>query len=61
MVTEGAQVVVGDTVPDDALSEQPATAYEVLCRDHHRRGVTRAVAQTGRTDPLPFEREDEAL
>ena len=63
MVTEGAQVLVGDTVPDGdgELSDQPATAYEVLCRDHHRRGVTRAVAQTGRTDPLPFEREDEAL
>ena len=37
-------------------ADQPATAYEVLCRDHHRRGVTRAVAQAGRTDPLPFER-----
>ncbi|HVK35822.1 MAG TPA: thymidine kinase [Microlunatus sp.] len=63
MVTEGAQVVVGDTVPDGdgELSDQPATAYEVLCRDHHRRAVTRAVAQTGRTDPLPFEREDDAL
>jgi len=63
MVTEGAQVVVGDTVPDGdgGLSDQPATAYEVLCRDHHRRGVTRAVAHAGRTEPLPFEREDDDL
>ncbi len=40
MVTEGAQVVVGDTVPDGdgELSDQSATAYEVLCRDHHRAG-----------------------
>lgn len=52
MVTEGAQVVVGDTVPG------PAAAYEVLCRDHHRRGVTRAVAKTSPTDPLPFGRAD---
>ena len=64
MVTEGAQVVVGDTVPDLADGEGAdgaATAYEVLCRDHHRRGVTRVVAQSSRTDPLPFEREDEDL
>jgi thymidine kinase len=64
MVTEGAQVVVGDTVPDPAdgdAADGPATAYEVLCRDHHRRGVTRVVAQSSRTDPLPFGREDEDL
>lgn len=64
MVTEGAQVVVGDTVPeadDGGTDDEPATAYEVLCRDHHRRGVTRVVAQSSRTDPLPFEREDEDL
>ncbi len=64
MVTEGAQVVVGDTVPDaegGLTVDEPATAYEVLCRDHHRRGVTRVVAQSSRTEPLPFEREDEDL
>ena len=64
MVTEGAQVVVGDTVPDGArgdCSEEPAVAYEVLCRDHHRRGISRTVAKTSRTDALPFEREDEDL
>jgi thymidine kinase len=53
LVTEGEQVVVGDTVaPGDPPS---ATAYEVLCRPHHRRGLTRAVAGAARLDPLPFE------
>ncbi|HEY5980003.1 MAG TPA: thymidine kinase [Microlunatus sp.] len=65
MVTEGAQVVVGDTMPEGGVrgdfSDEPAVAYEVLCRDHHRRGISRAVAQTSRTDALPFEREDEDL
>lgn len=48
MVTEGSQVVVGDTV-------QGEIRYEVLCRAHHRRGVTamRAKATLG-ADPLPF-------
>lgn len=60
MITEGAQVVVGDTLPVAAgsLTAEPLVAYEVLCRDHHRRGITRAVAQTSSTDPLPFERSD---
>lgn len=58
MVTEGAQVVVGDTVPGAAepFSAEPVVAYEVLCRDHHRRGITRVVAGSSATDPLPFER-----
>ena len=49
MVTEGSQVVVGDT-------EQGEIRYEVLCRSHHRRGMTasRAKATLG-TDPLPFD------
>jgi thymidine kinase len=50
MVTEGDQVVVGDT-------EQPGegvASYEVLCRRHHRRHVTRAVARATLSDPLPF-------
>ncbi len=66
MVTEGAQVVVGDTVPSATgpFPAGPAVSYEVLCRDHHRRGITRAVARAGEADPLPFgraedEREDE--
>ena len=59
MVTEGAQVVVGDTVPGaPSASVEAVAAYEVLCRDHHRRRVTRAVAKTSQTDPLPFERPD---
>lgn len=49
MVTEGEQVVVGDTRPEGEVG------YEVLCRRHHRRGVTRAVAgSTLNVDPLPF-------
>lgn len=62
MVTEGAQVVVGDTVPglSQRYPSKSLVAYEVLCRDHHRRGVTRAVAGTSTTDPLPFERADRA-
>lgn len=49
MVTEGNQVVVGDT--DDA-----EVAYQVLCRRHHRRRVTAQVAAvTLSPEPLPFE------
>ncbi len=53
MVTEGEVIVVGDT---DAGPEQPEVGYEVLCRQHHRRGLTagraRAVSMIG--EPLPF-------
>ena len=57
MVLVGDQLVVGDTVPvldadhDDRLRE---VAYEVLCRRHHRRRVTRAVARASFSDPLPL-------
>ena len=65
MVVEGDQVVLGDTVPEDRAGEQgdePAVvAYEVLCRRHHRRRVTRAVARATLSDPLPFDRDDEEL
>jgi thymidine kinase len=57
MVLVGDQVVVGDTlsVPDAAGEEQHlAVAYEVLCRRHHRRRVTRAVARATLSDPLPL-------
>jgi thymidine kinase len=54
MVTEGDQVVVGDTEPTAAGTAAPEVAYEVLCRRHHRRRVTRAVAQATLSDPLPF-------
>jgi thymidine kinase len=51
MVTEGDVVVVGDT--DD---EEPQVAYEVLCRQHHRRRLTaaRARAVSMVSEPLPF-------
>ena len=48
MVTEGTQVVVGDTTDDNV-------AYQVLCRRHHRRRVTAQVAAvTLSPEPLPF-------
>lgn len=48
MVTEGSQVVVGDTTDEDV-------AYQVLCRRHHRRRVTAQVAAvTLSPEPLPF-------
>ena len=54
MVTDGDVVVVGDVEkPDD----QPAdVAYEVLCRQHHRRRLTaaRAKAVSLAPEPLPF-------
>lgn len=66
MVTEGSQVVVGDTAEEDGRGQivlppgpEPVVAYEVLCRRHHRRRMTRAVAQaTLNPDPLPFEDPD---
>lgn len=49
MVTEGSQVVVGDT-------DSSEVAYQVLCRRHHRRRVTAQVAAvTLSPEPLPFE------
>jgi thymidine kinase len=64
MVVEGDQVVVGDVLGRGGAldGEEPAVvAYEVLCRRHHRRRVTRAVARATLSDPLPFGREDEEL
>ncbi len=52
MVTEGDQVVVGDTA--GAGRSTPIVGYEVLCRAHHRRGVTSAVAHAGPIDPEPL-------
>lgn len=68
MVTEGEVIVVGDV---DGEAEAPArpgpsprrparddveVAYEVLCRQHHRRGMTaaRARAVSLSPEPLPF-------
>lgn len=52
IVRDGDQVVVGDVDGSGASR----VAYEVLCRDHHRRGVT--ASQAGREhqsrEPLPF-------
>jgi thymidine kinase len=57
IVTEGEQVIIGNTTP---IGDEPAVvAYEVLCRRHHRQGITRAIAQAGLTDPLPFDRVDD--
>ncbi|WGX99115.1 thymidine kinase [Nocardioides sp. L-11A] len=60
MVTEGEVIVVGDV--DDAAEPVPEVAddvdvaYEVLCRQHHRRGLTaaRARAVSLSPEPLPF-------
>lgn len=50
MVVEGEQVVVGDTAMDRHVG------YEVLCRHHHRRRLTAALAQAGLAqEPLPFD------
>jgi thymidine kinase len=52
MVTEGEQVVIGDTDEVRALD----LGYEVLCRRHHRRKVTAQVGSSGSLSPdvLPF-------
>ena len=54
MVTEGEVIVVGDVEADD--TEPADVAYEVLCRQHHRRKLTaaRAKAVSLAPDPLPF-------
>lgn len=54
MVIEGEVVVVGDV---ETVDEPPAeVAYEVLCRQHHRRRLTaaRAKAVSLAPEPLPF-------
>jgi thymidine kinase len=54
MVTEGEVIVVGDV---EVANEPPAdVAYEVLCRQHHRRRLTaaRAKAVSLAPEPLPF-------
>jgi len=54
MVTEGEVIVVGDV--DDKGAEPAEVAYEVLCRQHHRRRMTaaRAKAISAVSEPLPF-------
>jgi thymidine kinase len=65
MVTEGEQVVVGDTAPgvDDGRERAAAAAaaaagevsYEVLCRRHHMRGWTAVTAQAGEMSPMTLD------
>ena len=58
MVTEGEVIVVGDVdnEPAAAPDDDVEVAYEVLCRQHHRRGLTaaRARAVSLSPEPLPF-------
>ncbi|WP_408895791.1 thymidine kinase [Nocardioides sp. R1-1] len=63
MVTEGEVIVVGDVdpaehppEPDEPEVDEADVAYEVLCRQHHRRGMTaaRARAVSLSPEPLPF-------
>ena len=52
MVTEGSQVVVGDT------GSGAEVAYEVRCRKHHRRRETASVGAVDLTpEPLPFDED----
>ena len=56
MVTEGEVIVVGDVENPDEHPEPQEIAYEVLCRQHHRRRLTaaRAKAVSLAPEPLPF-------
>ncbi|TIC86642.1 thymidine kinase [Nocardioides sp. GY 10127] len=57
MVVEGEVVVVGDVEqPDHDGDADVDVAYEVLCRQHHRRRLTaaRAKAVSLAPEPLPF-------
>lgn len=63
MVTEGEVIMVGDVDSADGGADAGAdggahaeVAYEVLCRQHHRRRLTAARAQAASmaSEPLPF-------
>lgn len=58
MVTEGEVIVMGDvdSAPAPAPHDDVEVAYEVLCRQHHRRRLTaaRAKAVSLTPEPLPF-------
>ena len=56
MVVEGEVIVVGDVEPADQPAGPEDVAYEVLCRQHHRRRLTaaRAKAVSLAPEPLPF-------
>jgi len=59
IVLEGEVIVVGDVGVEDhePREDGPEVAYEVLCRQHHRRGMTaaRAKAISMISEPLPFQ------
>ena len=56
MVTEGSQVVVGDT--EDGSATTHVVRYEVLCRAHHRMKMSKHVAMaTLSPEVLPFEED----
>ncbi len=48
LVTECAQVVVGDVASDDEVG------YDVLCSRHHMRRVTSRASKSAGFEPLPF-------
>ena len=61
MVVEGEVIVVGDVEDEETAggghrAEPAHVAYEVLCRQHHRRRMTaaRAHAVSLASEPLPF-------
>ena len=56
MVVEGEVIVVGDVDQAPGDEDDMVVAYEVLCRQHHRRRMTaaRAHAVTMTAEPLPF-------
>jgi thymidine kinase len=56
MVVEGEVIVVGDVEQAGSQEAAPEVAYEVLCRQHHRRRMTaaRAHAVALGAEPLPF-------
>ena len=59
MVTEGEVIVMGDTGEQAPAAGHPGlVTYEVLCRQHHRRGLTagRARALSLSAETLPFDR-----
>ena len=65
MVTEGEVIVVGDVEDGDhdgAHDKAADVAYEVLCRQHHRRRMTaaRARAISMVSEPLPFQLIEDA-
>ena len=58
MVTEGEVIVMGDTGDEAPEAARPGlVTYEVLCRQHHRRGLTagKARALSLSAEPLPFD------